>query len=168
MRRYFGDTAVLARKDLRLELRARDTLPAMLRNIPLRDDLGKRIGTVLLFRSSEELDAIPHGDSIEGLGLGGSNELTERLGKIAQARSEACAEIQNLCGHPVNSLTRDILAKRIMSSAESSETVIAFSARFKYAIVIPSSSRSSSLKAAASFALASAACVASLIAAGSF
>ena len=30
MRRYFGDTAVLARKDLRLELRARDTLPAML------------------------------------------------------------------------------------------------------------------------------------------
>src|SRR5438046_7669098 len=30
LRRYFGDTAVLARKDLRLELRARDTLPAML------------------------------------------------------------------------------------------------------------------------------------------
>ena len=30
MRQYFGDTAVLARKDLRLELRARDTLPAML------------------------------------------------------------------------------------------------------------------------------------------
>ena len=30
MRRYFGDAAVLARKDLRLELRARDTLPAML------------------------------------------------------------------------------------------------------------------------------------------
>ena len=30
MRSYFEDTAVLARKDLRLELRARDTLPAML------------------------------------------------------------------------------------------------------------------------------------------
>ena len=30
MRRYFEDAAVLARKDLRLELRARDTLPAML------------------------------------------------------------------------------------------------------------------------------------------
>jgi heme exporter protein B len=30
LRRYFGDTAVLARKDLRLELRARDTLPSML------------------------------------------------------------------------------------------------------------------------------------------
>jgi heme exporter protein B len=28
--RYFGDAATLARKDLRLELRARDTLPAML------------------------------------------------------------------------------------------------------------------------------------------
>ncbi len=30
MRRYFSDVAVLAGKDLRLELRARDTLPAML------------------------------------------------------------------------------------------------------------------------------------------
>ncbi len=30
MRSYLGDTATLARKDLRLELRARDTLPAML------------------------------------------------------------------------------------------------------------------------------------------
>lgn len=30
MRRYFADAAVLAVKDLRLELRARDTLPAML------------------------------------------------------------------------------------------------------------------------------------------
>jgi heme exporter protein B len=30
MRRYFGDAAALARKDLVLELRARDTLPAML------------------------------------------------------------------------------------------------------------------------------------------
>jgi heme exporter protein B len=30
MRRYVGDAAVLARKDLLLELRARDTLPAML------------------------------------------------------------------------------------------------------------------------------------------
>src|SRR5207237_4656693 len=28
--RYFADAAILARKDLRLELRARDTLPAML------------------------------------------------------------------------------------------------------------------------------------------
>ena len=28
--RYLGDVAALARKDLRLELRARDTLPAML------------------------------------------------------------------------------------------------------------------------------------------
>ena len=30
MRRYFGDVAVLARKDLLLELRSRDTVPAML------------------------------------------------------------------------------------------------------------------------------------------
>ena len=52
----------------------------MLRNIPLRDDLGKRIGTVLLFRPAEELDSIPHGDSVEGVGLGGSQaELEDRL-----------------------------------------------------------------------------------------
>ena len=30
MKRYFQDVAVLARKDILLELRARDTLPAML------------------------------------------------------------------------------------------------------------------------------------------
>ena len=30
LRSYLADTATLARKDLRLELRARDTLPAML------------------------------------------------------------------------------------------------------------------------------------------
>jgi len=56
------------------------TLPAMLRNLPLRDDLGKRIGTVLLFRPVEELDAIPHGETMEGLGLGGSQaEIEDRL-----------------------------------------------------------------------------------------
>ena len=56
------------------------TIPAMLRNISLRDDLGKRIGTVLLFRPAEELDSIPHGDRVEGVGLGGSQaELEDRL-----------------------------------------------------------------------------------------
>lgn len=56
------------------------TLPAMLRNLPLRDDLGKRIGSVLLFRPVEELDAIPHGDNAEGLGLSRSQaELEDRL-----------------------------------------------------------------------------------------
>ncbi len=56
------------------------TLPAMLRNIALRDDLGKRIGSVLLFRPVEELDAIPHGESLEGLGLARSQaEIEDRL-----------------------------------------------------------------------------------------
>ena len=56
------------------------TLPAMLRNIPLRDDLGKRIGNVLLFRPVEELDAIPHGENVDGLGLSRSQaEIEERL-----------------------------------------------------------------------------------------
>lgn len=56
------------------------SLPAMMRNIPLRDDLGKRIGTVLLFRAAEELDAIPHGENLEGLGLSRSQaEIEDRL-----------------------------------------------------------------------------------------
>lgn len=56
------------------------TLPAMLRNISLRDNLGKRIGSVLLFHPAEELDAIPHGDNLEGLGLARSQaEIEDRL-----------------------------------------------------------------------------------------
>jgi len=56
------------------------TLPVMLRNLPLRDNLGKRIGSVLLFRPVEELDAIPHGETLEGLGLGSSQaEIEDRL-----------------------------------------------------------------------------------------
>ncbi len=56
------------------------TLPAMLRNLPLRDDLGKRIGSVLLFRPVEELDAIPHGENVDGLGLSRSQaEIEDRL-----------------------------------------------------------------------------------------
>lgn len=56
------------------------TLPAMLRNLPLRDDLGKRIGSVLLFRPAEELDAIPHGENADGIGLSRSQaEIEDRL-----------------------------------------------------------------------------------------
>ena len=56
------------------------TLPAMLRNVPLRDSLGKKIGSVLLFRAVEESDAIPHGENLEGLGLARSQaEIEERL-----------------------------------------------------------------------------------------
>lgn len=56
------------------------TLPTMLRNLPLRDNLGRRIGAVLLFRPAEDLDAIPHGETLEGLGLGGSQaEIEDRL-----------------------------------------------------------------------------------------
>src|ERR1017187_9268488 len=56
------------------------TLPIMLRNVPLRYSLGKKIGTVLLFRAVEELDAIPHGENLEGLGLARSQaEIEDRL-----------------------------------------------------------------------------------------
>lgn len=56
------------------------TLPVMLRNLPLRDALGRKIGSVLLFRPVEELDAIPHGESLEGLNLAHSQaEIEDRL-----------------------------------------------------------------------------------------
>jgi len=56
------------------------TLPAMLRNVAIRDTLGKRIGTVLLFRPAEALDALPHGESLDGLGLARSQaEIEGRL-----------------------------------------------------------------------------------------
>lgn len=45
------------------------TLPAMMRNLALRDELGRRIGSVLLFRPVEALDAIPHGENLDGLSL---------------------------------------------------------------------------------------------------
>jgi diguanylate cyclase (GGDEF)-like protein len=71
-----------ATRGVRVEMKHQlgHTLPAMLRNLPLRDDLGKRMGTVLLFRPVEDLDAIPHGETMEGLGLGGSQaEIEDRL-----------------------------------------------------------------------------------------
>ena len=56
------------------------TLPAMLRNLPLRDPMGRKMGSVLLFRPIEEIDAIPHGENLEGLGLAHSQaEIEDRL-----------------------------------------------------------------------------------------
>jgi len=46
----------------------------------------------------------------------------EFVGKIAATLNEACGEIENLSGLPVNSMTRDILARRIMHSVEAGET----------------------------------------------
>ncbi|HEX4321438.1 MAG TPA: diguanylate cyclase [Acidobacteriaceae bacterium] len=37
------------------------SLPAMLRRKPLRDELGKRFGTLLRFHPVEEIDTLPHG-----------------------------------------------------------------------------------------------------------
>ncbi len=73
-----GETARIVAVTLKHHLG--HTLPAMLRNVPLRDPLGKKIGSVLLFRAVEELDAIPHGDNPDGLGLSRSQaEIEDRL-----------------------------------------------------------------------------------------
>lgn len=40
-------------------------LPVMLRRLPLRDWAGNHFGTLLRFHTAEEIDALPHGDSVE-------------------------------------------------------------------------------------------------------
>jgi len=56
------------------------TLPAMLRRLPLRDTMGARIGSILLFHAVEDLDALPHGESGEGVGVERSQaDMEDRL-----------------------------------------------------------------------------------------
>ena len=56
------------------------TVPAMLRKVPLRDSLGRRIGAALLFYPVEETDALPHGESGEGVGVERSQaDMEDRL-----------------------------------------------------------------------------------------
>jgi diguanylate cyclase (GGDEF)-like protein len=53
---------------------------AIARNLVLRDGLGGRIGTAIIFHPAESLDALPHGESYEGSGVETSQtELEERL-----------------------------------------------------------------------------------------
>jgi len=40
-------------------------LPGMLRNTPLRDELGKQFGTLLRFHPVEEIDTLPHGETAQ-------------------------------------------------------------------------------------------------------
>jgi diguanylate cyclase (GGDEF)-like protein len=55
-------------------------LSAIARNLVLRDGLGGRIGTAVVFHPAESLDALPHGESSEDSGVETSQtELEERL-----------------------------------------------------------------------------------------
>ena len=70
------DRAVL----VHLRHRQGHTLPAMLRRVALRDAVGKRFGTLLRFHPAEEVDALCHGESDEGVGVEHSQaELDDRL-----------------------------------------------------------------------------------------
>jgi len=63
-------------------------LPAMLRKVLLRDEMRARMGAALLFHPMEEVDALPHGESSEGVGVErGQAELEDRL-------DEACHQWQ--------------------------------------------------------------------------
>ena len=56
------------------------TLPAMARILVLRDGLGGRIGTGVVFHPAESLDALPHGECGEGIGVEASQaDLEDRL-----------------------------------------------------------------------------------------
>ncbi len=56
------------------------TVPVIVRVLILRNGLGERIGTALLFHPAESLDALPHGESDEGPEVAESRaELEERL-----------------------------------------------------------------------------------------
>ena len=55
-------------------------MPVIVRVLVLRNGLGERIGTALLFHPAESLDALPHGESDEQQGAAESRaELEERL-----------------------------------------------------------------------------------------
>lgn len=55
-------------------------VPVIARTLALRNGLGERIGTALLFHPAESLDALPHGESSAHPGLAESRaELEERL-----------------------------------------------------------------------------------------
>ena len=74
--------AVDSNKPMLVEMRHHlgHTLPAMLRKAVLRDSLGERMGTALLFRPAEPVDELPHGESGEATGIGRTQEeIEERL-----------------------------------------------------------------------------------------
>lgn len=55
-------------------------VPAMLRKVSLQDSQGAPMGTVLLFYPAEEVDALPRGESGEGVGIEASQaEMEDRL-----------------------------------------------------------------------------------------
>ena len=55
-------------------------VPAMLRKVPLQDSQGAPMGAVLLFYPAEEVDALPRGESGEGVGIEASQaEMEDRL-----------------------------------------------------------------------------------------
>jgi diguanylate cyclase (GGDEF)-like protein/PAS domain S-box-containing protein len=55
-------------------------VPTMARTLVLRDGLGGHIGRAVVFHSAESLEALPHGETGEGDGMGASQaDLEERL-----------------------------------------------------------------------------------------
>ena len=58
-------------------------IPVIARTLMLRDGLGGRMGTAVVFHPSESLDALPHGEFGEGSSVGASRaEFEDRLGAV--------------------------------------------------------------------------------------
>ena len=58
-------------------------LSVFARIMALRDGLGARIGTAIIFHPAESMDALPHGDHTDGAGVGASQaDFEDRLGVL--------------------------------------------------------------------------------------
>jgi hypothetical protein len=73
-------------------------LPATLRRVPLRNGDGVWVGAALLFHAVEEVDALPHGECAEGVGVErGRAEMEEHLER-AQHQWRATGFRLGCCG----------------------------------------------------------------------
>jgi diguanylate cyclase (GGDEF)-like protein/PAS domain S-box-containing protein len=65
-------------------------LPGMLRRTPLRDEMGRRFGTLLRFHPVEEIDALPHGELSDEECE--DNQVEQSQAGIEDRLDEACQE----------------------------------------------------------------------------
>jgi hypothetical protein len=103
---YYQTRCVLSRSALRkanktLHLREKFTFPHQ--------------RTIVPFAESLEVAAVLSGVSMSSMG-------PELVTQISDALKDACQTVERLSGQPVNPLTRDVIARRIMRCVDSGET----------------------------------------------
>jgi diguanylate cyclase (GGDEF)-like protein/PAS domain S-box-containing protein len=88
-----SEVGTLTERPLLVQIRHKKghSLPAMLRRTALRDELGKRFGTLLRFHPVEEIDTLPHGMT-DGCDDGLLNHLEESQTGLQDRLDEAMQE----------------------------------------------------------------------------